>query len=247
MHTAVPEHTVRHQEHVDILRRDVVVEGVVGGELGLAVAREFLRHRVTLGPTTVRVLALEDEAERSLDCRLVFRVAPLDVEPEQEACRFGRAAVVEGRVAVLVLELLEAPGVFPDGRVPAAERCLAREVDHVVPPAAFVLPGDERIGGLGSGLVVGVVAGRAMRVEKNLPHRGRSGALHPDHRVVRFELTPASRKVGKVRPHVAAAMARAFHHECRRPLHGGERERAGRRGFGRARRGRLARRNAIRG
>jgi hypothetical protein len=63
----------------------------------------------------------------------------------------GRAGVVEGGVAVVVLEFLEPPSVLADGVVPLADRGLAGQVAQVVPAAGRVLDGDQGLGGLAGG------------------------------------------------------------------------------------------------
>ena len=146
-------------------------------------------------------------------------VALLHVHAEQELRGLGRAAIVEGGIAPVVLELLHAPGVLADGVVPIDERAIAAEVHHVVPATGRVLAPDERARHLLGGLIVVVVAGGVIRVQEQVPHRRRARRLDPDLRVARLELAPPARQVGQIRPHVSALRAHLLGHEGGGALH----------------------------
>ena len=106
--------------------------------------------------------------------------------------------------------------------VPLAQRAIAGEVGEVVPPARRMLRPDQCAGDLLRGLVVVLVAGRVIRVEKEMPHRRGARRLNPDLRVARFELAPAARQIRQIRPDVAAVGADLVDHERRGALHGVE-------------------------
>ena len=114
----VAERLVAHQQKIHVLRRDVVVERRVARVVRQPVQPRGRRLRKPLRPDADRVLAVEDELDRLVERRLVFRILLLDVEAQEELRRFRRAGIVKGGVAVVVLKLFEPPRVLADGVVP---------------------------------------------------------------------------------------------------------------------------------
>jgi len=242
------------QEELDVLPEHVVVEGDVGGVVAVLHAvlnvrgqprRPLVRPRhladarergEPLWPPAVGdaagILRREHEADGPLQRRLEPRVPPFDVEPQDELRRRRGARVVEGRVAVVVLELLQAPAVGADGRIPFAQRVLAGEIVDVVPPARRMLGLDERQPGAFRGPVERLVVGGVVRVEHAVPDRGSAGRLDPAHGAAGFHLAPGHRQIRQVVPHIAAPVGNLLVEEHRGPAHGrgdgGRARRAGR-------------------
>lgn len=179
-------------EELDVPGGDIVVEGQVPGVVGAPVQGEAVGRREALRPGAGPVLGGEDEGDGLVQGRPVPRIAFLDIEAQEEGGGAGGDAVVEGGVAVVVLELLGAPGVAADGVVPAAQRPFAVEVGHVVPPAAGQLRADDGGGGALGGPVVVLVAGGVVGVEEQMAHRRGARRLEPDHGLGGLEFPPAA-------------------------------------------------------
>lgn len=187
----------------------------------------FVGQRKALWPTAIFELAVEHEAHGAFQWFAQALRAAFEVKPQQELRRFTCAGVIEGGVAVIVMEFFEAPAVLADGVVPAARRCFAREIVMIIPAARRMLRGYQAIGHIHSGLVVELVARGVKAIEIEMPNRRGTRRLDPDHGGKRFHLAPAAREVSGVAPHVAAAIRHALAHEARGALHHGQSFRIG--------------------
>jgi hypothetical protein len=208
------ERCVAHQQETQILGGDVVVEGDV-----VAIGRPAVVVRPALRPAADRILTAQDEIDRLVERRPIARVALFQIDAEQELHRLRRAGVVKRGVVRIMLELLHAPRIRADRRVPAPRRVRPGEVVEIVPAAAAVLRGDQRLGDALRRAVIIFVMRRVISVEEQVAHGRRARRLAPDHRRPGLDLAPSARHVGEVGPDIAAMHGDAAHHELGRAAH----------------------------
>src|SRR5262245_38523406 len=128
--------------------------------------RELMLQRIALRPTADRILAVDDELNRFIQSRPVLWIALFDVQAKQEFSRLRGSRIVERRIAPVVLELFQTPAVLADGVVPFLQGTVSREIDDVVPSSGWVLSPNQRTRDFLRSLVVVLVAGRVVGVEK---------------------------------------------------------------------------------
>jgi len=154
--------------------------------------RPVVDKRESLRPPTIVVLTLDHESEYTFEWRRIALVTLGQVHSQEKKRSLGRSAVVKRRVAVIVVELLQAPTILANRVVPASDGIGASEVVQVIPPSGPMLRANKRRRHLGRRLVVILVAGHVITVEKEMTNRRGPWRLDPDHRRICLHLTPAS-------------------------------------------------------
>ena len=106
------------QKEVDIMRNDIIVDGHKRRIVSLTSKRMIIHQRITLGPSTIGILALKEEVDGLLQGNINLRILPLQIDAQQELSTVHGRLVVEGGIAVIVLEFLQTPGLTTDSRIP---------------------------------------------------------------------------------------------------------------------------------
>ncbi len=137
------ERLVALEEEVAGLRNHIVVESDERAVVSPALERMVEHQRIPLRPAAHRILAVKHELDGLVERGAEDRIILLDIYAEQELSAVGGGGVIEGGVAVIVLELLKSPAAFAYRGVPVLEGSLTGEIETVVPAAALELSPDE--------------------------------------------------------------------------------------------------------
>ena len=220
----VAERLVAHHQEVDVLLRHVVIEGQVRRVVGLAVLRELVLERIALRPRADRILAVDDELDRLVERRLVFRIALLDDRAAGEAsptppCPHRRTWRCPSSAGTLRAASRSCRWCRTTRGASGRRRSRPCSSSRRTACCAQI----SALATFSAACVVILVAGRVIGVQEQMAHRRRARRLDPDHRVASLPSRPsAANRSGKIRPHVAAVGADAFDHEGRGALHGVE-------------------------
>ena len=207
-------------QEFDVTRHHVVVDGDKRRVVGLSAERMVVHQRIALGPSAIVILTLQQEANGFLQGTVKLIILLLQIDAQQEFSTMHRGLVVEGRITVIMLELLQSPSLPTDGSIPFL-RCLLRLViEHIVPSTRRFLTMNDAAGHLAGTFVIIHIARGMIGIQQHLTHIGSTGRLQPYHRAPRLQLTPLTGKVGQIAPHETTFIRHYVHHVLRSTTHG---------------------------
>ena len=157
-------------EELDIGGHHIVVKGDERRIVFLATERMAVHERITLGPTTVGVLADKHEVDDLVERLANLRIFLFEIDSQQERCTLGSSFIVKRAVAIIVLEFLQTPSLSADSGIELLEFVFTCQVFDVVPASFGMLHLHDDLGNLAGLLIIIFVARNMKGIDHQMTH-----------------------------------------------------------------------------